>query len=82
MLLNLKTGCSRKLFLPENEKLSMPKDPTKMWNWDLKVMSSINYQNLFGWAMKNIHQEHPQILQSYIRKIKIYLNDAKPKILL
>ena len=32
--------------------------------------------------MKNIHQEHPQILQSYIRKIKIYLNDAKPKILL
>ena len=38
-----KTGCCRKFFLPEKDfkgysaKLFMPTDPTKMWNWDLKV---------------------------------------------
>ena len=72
LLANPKTGCSRKFFLPENDfkgysaKLFMPTDPTKMWNWDLKV-----YQ-----------QKHPQIGKSYIRKMKNYLSDAKPKILL
>ena len=45
-------------------------------------MSSINYQNLFGNVIKKNHQEHSQIGKSYIGKIKIYLNDAKPKLLL
>ena len=40
-------------------------------------MSLINYQNLFGCAIKRIHQEHPQIGKSYIGEIKTYLNDAK-----
>ena len=31
---------------------------------------------------KEIHLEHPQIDKSCIGKIKIYLNDTKPKILL
>ena len=31
---------------------------------------------------KKTHQEHPQIGKSYTGKTKIYLNDAKPKILL
>ena len=43
-------------------------------------MSSINYQNLFGCVIKKNHQEHSQIGKSYIGKIKIYLNDAKPRI--
>ena len=43
-------------------------------------MSSINYQNLFGCVIKN-HEEHSKISKSYIGKIKMYLNDAKPKIL-
>ena len=43
-------------------------------------MSSINYQNLFGYIIN--HQEHLQIGKSYTGKIKIYLNDATPKILL
>ena len=47
----------------------------------LDQMTSINYQNLFRCAIKN-HQGHPGIGKSYIEKIKIYLNDAKPKILL
>ena len=29
-----------------------------------------------------MHQEQPQIGKSYIKKITIYLNDAKPNILL
>ena len=43
ILVNPKTGCSRKFFLPENDfksysaKLLMPTDPTMMWNWDLTV---------------------------------------------
>ena len=45
-------------------------------------MSSTNYQNLFGSLLKKIHHKHPQIGKSYIGKIKIYINDAKPKILL
>ena len=45
-------------------------------------MSSINHQNIFGCAIKKIHQEHAQIAKSYIGKNKIYLNDAKPMILL
>ena len=43
-------------------------------------MSSINYQNLFGCVIKKNHREHSQIGKSYIRTIKIYLNDAKPSI--
>ena len=31
---------------------------------------------------KKNHQEHSQIGKSYIGKIKIYLNDAKPQLLL
>ena len=45
-------------------------------------MSSINYQNLSGCAIEKIHQEHPQIGKSYVGKIKMYLNDAEPKMLL
>ena len=45
-------------------------------------MNSINYQNLFGYAIKKkTHHEHPQICKNSMGKIKIYLNDAKPKIL-
>ena len=43
-------------------------------------MSSINYQNLFGCAIKL--SGNPQIGKSYIGKMKNYLNDATPKILL
>ena len=32
--------------------------------------------------MNSKYQEYPQIGKSFIRKLKIYLNDAKPKILL
>ena len=66
----------------------MPADPTKIWNWDLKVvklpwLNELNkLRNLFECAIKKIHQEHPQIDKSYTGKTKIYLNDAKPKILL
>ena len=41
-------------------------------------MSWINYHNLFGCIIKKNLQEHSQIGKSYIGKIKIYLNDAKP----
>ena len=94
ILVNPKTGCSRKFFLPENDfksysaKLLMPTDPTMMWNWDLKFVKLpwLNEPNKlpksFWMCHKKIHQEYPQIGKSYIGKIKIYLNDAKPKILL
>ena len=40
-------------------------------------ISSLKFQNLFGSAIKSIHQEHPQIGKTYIGKIDIYLNVAK-----
>ena len=42
----------------------------------LDQISSINYQKLFGCAIKKIHQQHPQTGQSYIGKGKIYLTEA------
>ena len=42
LLVNSKTSCSMKLFLPEKDfksyfaKFLMPTNPRKMWNWDLK----------------------------------------------
>ena len=35
-------------------------------------MSSINYQNPFGFAIKN-HQEHPQLGKSYKGEIFFYI---------
>ena len=65
----------------------MPTDPTKRWNWDLKVSQILvtkwTQTTSFGCAInKENRQEYPQIDKSFIRKIKIYLNDAKRKILL
>ena len=48
----------------------------------VKRMSSINYQNLFGYAIDKIHWEHPEKGKSYVGKIKIYLNDRELKLLL
>ena len=45
-------------------------------------MNSVNYQNLLGFALKEIHQEQQQTPKSYRGKIKIYVNDAKPERLL
>ena len=92
-MVNPKTGFCRKLFLLENDfktycqifnayrpNKDVKLRPKSLSN-RLEQISSIDYQNLFGCAKKN-HQEHPQIDKSYIGKIKIYLNDAEPKILL
>ena len=82
LIVNPKAGGSRKWFLPENDfktfsaKHLMPADPTQMWNWDLSLsnsldqVSSINYQNLFGYAInrnfiRNIHRG-----KSCIKKLK------------
>ena len=72
-------------FKTHSAKLLMPRDPTKMWNWDLKVWQI----PLIIWAqstskifLDKISQEHPQIGKSYVGKNKINLNDTKPKILL
>ena len=45
-------------------------------------MSSIKLPKSFWMYHKKNHQEHSRIGKSYVRKIKIYLNDAKPQILL
>ena len=67
----------------------MPTDPRKMWNWDLKVCQIALTNNelnklpkSFWMCHKKNHQENSQTGKSYIGKIKIYLNHAKPKTLL
>ena len=94
LLVNPETDDFSILFLPENDfksystKLLMPADPTKMWNWELKVCQipwpneSKKLPKSFWMCHKEkIHQEHPEIGNSYVWKIRIYLHDAKPKIL-
>ena len=65
------------------EELILERKYLVIWNscWydiDLKMISKLASQI----HHTQIHQKHPQMGKSYIGKAKIYLNDAKPEILL